>query len=343
MQIHPDFNCFPAQGSKTSLSRTGVEHYLCQRVAIHAYYVNIFFPGASLYPAFVYGAIFMKTGMAASGLLLTLFLSLALLPNPLQAHTLQDEALPNVGVDEKFGTQLPLDLVFTDQDGKMVRLGDYFTGGPVILTMNYYSCPMLCPLIFRNLSNAIGAIEGVSLETDYRIVTVSIDPDETVERAHSKAEETWRMLAGVAVLGKRWPFLFDRGPAGSRLARAVGVRYARLGDNNYAHPSVIMVLTPAGKVARYLYGIEQRPADLKLALTEAAGGKIGGSPFLNQVLLYCYHYDPVEKKYALAAVNIMKIGGGTVFLLFGILLLTLWRREKHGPGGAGAGPEGRTP
>jgi protein SCO1/2 len=285
----------------------------------------------------------MKTSIAASGFLLTLLLSLALLPHPLQAHTMQDTALPNVGVDEKIGAQLPLDLAFTDQDGRMVRLGDYFTGGPVILTLNYYSCPMLCPLIFRNLTNAIVAIKGLSLESDYRIVTVSVDPDETPARAYSRAAETWRMLAGVAALGKRWPFLFDRGTASSRLARAVGVRYARLGDNNFAHPSVILVLTPAGRVARYLYGIEQRPADLKLALTEAAGGKIGGSPFLNQVLLYCYHYDPVEKKYALAAVNIMKIGGGTVFLLFGILLLTLWRREKHGPGGAGNGPEGRTP
>jgi protein SCO1/2 len=304
-------------------------------IRISRYYFSL---GTLLFPKYVYETMVMKTSMGASIILLTLLLAIALLPHPLQAHTMQDAVLPNVGVDEKLGAQLPLDLAFTDQDGHLVRLGDYFTGGPVILTLNYYSCPMLCPLIFRNLSNAIVAIKGVSLERDYRIVTVSIDPDETPARAYSRAEETWRMLAGVAASGKRWPFLFDRGTSSSRLAHAVGVRYTRIGDNNFAHPSVILVLTPSGKVARYLYGIEQRPADLKLALTEAAGGKIGGSPFLNQFLLYCYHYDPVEKKYALAAVNIMKIGGGIVFLLFGVLLLTLWRREKHGPGGAGDRP-----
>ncbi len=257
-------------------------------------------------------------------------------PGRLSAHTLQDEALPDVGVDEKLGARVPLDLAFVDQDGRQVRLSDYFSGGPVILTLNYYSCPTLCPLVFRNLSNTISAIKGISLEKDYRIVTVSIDANETRERAHAKAEETWRMLAGLPDRAARWPFLFDGGEAPGRLAAAVGVRYTRLGKNDYAHPSVFVVLTPDGKVARYLYGIDLHPADLKLALTEAAGGKIGGAPFLNQVILYCYHYDPVEKRYALAAVNVMKIAGGAVLLLVGGMLFFLWRREKH----AGAGAQG---
>lgn len=278
--------------------------------------------------------------MAISGLLLVLFLSIAAhLPSPLQAHTLQDEALPNVGVDEKLGTRLPLDLTFTDQDGRMVRLGDYFTGGPVVLTLNYYSCPTLCPLVFRNLSNTMSGIKGLTPAKDYRIVTISIDPDETQERAHAKAEETWRMLPGLADPGKRWPFLFDKGGASAALAQSAGVRYTRLGKNNFAHPSVMLVMTPAGKIARYLYGIELRPADLKLALMEAAGGKIGGSPFLNQVILYCYHYDPVGKKYGLAAVNIMKIAGGGMFLFLGVMLIVLWRSEKFRKGGYGNGPE----
>jgi protein SCO1/2 len=277
--------------------------------------------------------------MAISGLLLTLFLSVAaFFSTPLQAHTLQDEALPNIGVVEKLGTRIPLDLTFTDQDGRMVRLGDYFTGGPVILTLNYYSCPTLCPLVFRNLSNTISGIKGLTPARDYRIVTVSIDPDETQERSHAKAEETWRMLPGVVDPGKRWPFLFDKGAAAARLAQSVGVSYTRLGKNNFAHPSVILVLTPAGKVARYLYGIEQRPTDFKLALMEAAQGKIGGSPFLNQVLLYCYHYDPVEKKYALAAVNIMKIAGGGILLFLGVMLFVLWHSEKRRKEGNGNGP-----
>src|SRR5208337_2998417 len=136
----------------------------------------------------------MKPCMAFIGLLLTLSLSAAtFFPTPLQAHTLQDEALPNIGVDEKLGAQVPLDLVFTDQDGRQVRMGDYFSGGPVILTLNYYSCPTLCPLVFRNLSNTIAAVKGLSLAKDYRIVTLSIDPEETVERARAKSGETWRM------------------------------------------------------------------------------------------------------------------------------------------------------
>jgi protein SCO1/2 len=286
----------------------------------------------------------MKNCMAISGLLLTMFLSMAaFLPTPLQAHTLQDEALPNIGVDEKLGAQVPVDLLFTDQDGRQVRLGDYFSGGPVILTLNYYSCPTLCPLVFRNLSNTIAAVKGISPAKDYRIVTLSIDPEETVERAHAKSGETWRMVPGVVDPAKRWPFLLSREAEIERLAKTVGFRYTQLGQSNFAHPSVFVVITPSGKVARYLYGIELRPADLKLALMEAASGKIGGSPFLNQVLLYCYHYDPAGKRYGLAAVNIMKIAGGGVLLLLGILLFALWRADKQRPGRTGKGPEGRSP
>lgn len=273
-----------------------------------------------------------------------LFLTVAtFLPLPLSAHTLRDEALPNIGVDEKPGAQVPLDLSFMDQDGRMVRLGDYFSGGPVILTLNYYSCPTLCPLVFRNLSNAITSVKGLSLTKDYRIVTISIDPEETVERARDKSGETWRMVPGVVDPAKRWPFLLGEQGNIERLAKTVGFRYTRLGKGNFAHPSVFVVITPSGKVARYLYGIELRPADLKLALMEAASGKIGGSPFLNQVLLYCYHYDPVGKRYGLAAVNIMKIAGGGVLLLLGILLFALWRTEKQRRAGTGKRPEGRSP
>ncbi len=270
----------------------------------------------------------MKHPLTIIAQFLALFLCCAtLLPSRLAAHTLRDEALPNVGVDEKLGNRVPLDLTFIDQDGRRVRLGDYFAGGPVILTLNYFSCPTLCPLVFRNLANTIASVKGLSLGGDYRIVTVSIDTEEVQERAHSKAEETWRMLTGIQNPAERWPFLFDGGTSAGRLAAAVGVRYTRLGKNDYAHPSVFVVLTPDGRVARYLYGIDVRPTDLKLALTEAAGGKIGGAPFLNQVILYCYHYDPVEKRYALAAMNVMKIAGGAVLLLVGSMLFFLWRRD----------------
>jgi protein SCO1 len=270
--------------------------------------------------------------MTFIGLLLALLAGgTALFPCLVSAHTPQDQSLPNVGVDEKLGARIPPDLTFTDQDGKTVRLGDYFSGGPVILTLNYYSCPMLCPVLFRNLAAEITAIKGLSPEKDYRIVTVSIDPEETLARTKAKAVETWRMIPEIRDPSKRWPFLMGAEGPITELARATGLRYTRLGKNNFAHPSILVILTPQGKVARYLYGIEQRPSDLKLALVEAAGGKIGGSRFLNQVLLYCFHYDPVGKKYAVTAINLMKITGAAMLAMLGILLMVLWRKEKKGP------------
>jgi protein SCO1 len=285
----------------------------------------------------------MKPHLFLSLLLLAVSLGWLFSATPSRAHTEQDELLPNIGVDEKLGAQLPLDLTFINQNGKTVRLGDYLTRRPVILSLNYYSCPTLCPLVFRNLSNTISSIKGLSPGKDYSIVTVSIDPDETVERARAKAQETWRMAPTVLSPAGNWPFLLGKQGNIERLANTVGFRYARLAQGNFAHPSIFIVITPSGKVARYLYGIEIPPSDLKLALMEAAEGKIGGSPFLNQVLLFCYHYDPVGKRYGLAAVNIMKIAGGGILLFLGVMFFVLWRGEKRRTMGRDEGPEGRKP
>lgn len=285
----------------------------------------------------------------AAGICLFLSALLAAGPfsSPARAHTLKDEQLASVGVDERPGAQLPLDLPFTDQDGRQVRLGDYFTGGPVILTLNYYSCPTLCPVVFRNLAGTVTAIKGLSPAKEYRIVTVSIDPEESTARARAKAAESWRMLPQLSSPERNWPFLLGDQPALERLAKSVGVRYVRLGKNDFAHPSVILVVTPDGRVSRYLYGLEQRPVDLKLALIEAAGGRIGGSELVNRALLYCFHYDPAEKKYLLAARNIMTGGGIVTLFLVGVPLALFWRRERMrrreattGSGsGAGGGSE----
>lgn len=141
-----------------------------------------------------------------------------------------------------------------------VKLGDYFTGGPVILTLNYYSCPMLCPLIFRNLSNTIAAVKGLSPGKEYRIVTVSIDPDETTARARAKADETWRMLPGIAAPERNWPFLLDKAPAIERLAATVGLRYAQLGKNNFACHSLDGTVK-VGPTLMGLYGHKVELAD----------------------------------------------------------------------------------
>jgi protein SCO1/2 len=265
---------------------------------------------------------------SSAALLAALLLVFTVSPRPAAAHTAQDETLPEVGVDERLGAAVPLDAAFTDQDGKPVRLAAYFTGGPVVLTLNYYACPMLCPLIFRNFSATINAVKELSLGKDYRVVTVSINPEETVAMARAKASETYAMLRDVPAPSAGWPFLLGGTASISRLASAVGVRYTKLGKDNFAHPNIAVVLTPDGKVSRYLYGLEQRPVDFRLALIEAGGGKIG-SPVMNRVLLYCYHYDPVGRRYALAAMNLVKIAGGAVLLLLALLLLSLWSREKR--------------
>ncbi len=240
----------------------------------------------------------------------------------------QDAILKNVRVDERPGAQAPLDLVFTDQQGRQVRLGDYFKGMPVVLTLNYYECPMLCPIIFSNFAGTIGEMKGLVPGKDYRVVTVSINPDETGQTTSDKARESYALLKGEDNPAGWWAFLYGNALEINTLADSVGYRYVKIGPDNFAHPSVIVVLTPSGKVSRYLYGIKQEPMDLRLALTEAADGRVGASRALNQVLLFCYHYDPVGRKYQLAATRLMKVGGALTLLFLGVLAFFMWRHES---------------
>jgi len=238
-----------------------------------------------------------------------------------------DEILKQIGVDEKPGEQVPLDLSLRNEDGKTVRLGDLLGKGPVILTLNYYTCPMLCPFLLRNLLSSTNRMGGISLDRDFRIVTVSIDPDEKIEAVRARSDEMHAMMKGIGDPGARWPFLSGGKEEIGRLTAAVGFRYRKV-ENEFAHPNAVVVLTPEGKISRYLYGIEQDPRDLRLALIEAAGGRIGESSALNRALLFCFHYDPVERKYALYARNIMKAGGILTLVFLGVLYLALWKRRK---------------
>ena len=266
--------------------------------------------------------------------LLTLLLVLAILvqtATPAASHDPQDRILEQLGVNEQLGARIPGELAFLDQAGKSVRLADYFTGVPIILTLNYYACPTLCPLVFRNLAGTVGKLGELKLDRDFRIVTVSINPDESPALAREKSAATYALLGNTADPGSRWPFLMGSAPSIERLAQCVGVRYVRLGKNEFAHPSVLVLLTPEARVSRYLYGVEQRPRDLKLALIEASGGKIGASTLVNRALLYCFHYDPVGKKYVLFAARLMTaVMLGVAALTFG-LLAALWKRESKGP------------
>lgn len=269
---------------------------------------------------------------------LALLLAAVLSPPPAAAHERidpQDRILQSIGVDEHLGDRVPGDATFRDHAGKTVRLGDYFGNGPILLTLNYYTCPMLCPLTLQSLLNTTGEVEGISLGSEYRVLTISIDPEDTVERARARAGEIHARMEGVADPSARWTFLVGDPGSIEAVTRAVGFRYRKVGAE-FAHPDVNVILTPEGKISRYLYGVEQDPSTLKLALIEAADGKIGASELLNRVLLYCFQYDPVGKKYALYARNIMKAGGVLTLAILGTLYVILWKRR----GGSPAPPDG---
>jgi protein SCO1 len=247
--------------------------------------------------------------------------------NPL-AHDPQDELLTKVGVDEKAGAAIPLQLLFTDQGGRTVQLSRYFTGGPVILSLNYYSCPTLCSILIKNLAGSIVKMRNFIPGKDFRVVTVSIDPNETLQRASETSAKTYAMLGSREEPGDAWPFLTGSQGAIGELAGSVGVRYARAKNGEFAHPNVLIILTPDGRISRYLYGMEQTPQDLRLALIEASGGSIGHSKLLNRALLYCFHYDPVGKKYELLASRVMTGTMTAVGLIVAGVLALLWKREK---------------
>ena len=274
--------------------------------------------------------------IAASLPRILLFAFLLLLPGVALAADPQDAILREVGVDEKLGAQVPLDLPFTDASGKAVRLGDYLRDGPVLLTLNYYTCPMLCPLTFRALATTMAEVKDLSPSKDYRIVTVSIDPDEIPEIVRAKANESHALVPGLKDADSRWPFLYGGAESIRGLTEAVGYRYRKVGTE-FAHPSVEIVLLPGGKVSRYLYGFEIAPRDFKLALLEASEGKIGASYARNAVLMYCFKYDPVGKKYMLYARNIMRAAGAVTLILLAGLLIVLWRRYGRTPGLPGKG------
>jgi len=259
-----------------------------------------------------------------------------LLPAAAGAADPQDAILQKVGVDEKPGAAIPRDLPFTDAAGKAVRLADYLGDGPLLLTLNYYTCPMLCPLTFRSLAATMGQVKGFSLERDYRVVTVSIDPGEIPEIARAKANETHALVPGLREADARWAFLYGSAASIRLLTESVGYRYRKVG-REFAHPAVTIVLSPGGTVSRYLHGVEIDPRDLKLALIEASEGKIGASSAGNALLMYCFKYDPVGKKYILYARNVMKAAGAVTLILLAGLFAVLWWRYGRSAGQRGKG------
>jgi protein SCO1/2 len=232
--------------------------------------------------------------------------------------------LEGIGISEHPGARLPLDLEFTDEDGKPVRLSQYFPGTrPVILTLGYYRCPMLCTLVLNSLVDGIRNLPWTP-GREFEIVTVSIDPLETPTLARLKKQNYLEEYARPGA-AEGWHFLTGREENIKKLADAVGFGYRYVEERQqYAHPAAIFVVTPDGRMAKYLYGVVYQPKTVRLALTEAGQGKVGTTA--DQLLLYCFHYDAQEGRYVLAATNIMRFGGATTSLVVGLWLVTSWRR-----------------
>ncbi len=226
-------------------------------------------------------------------------------------------ALRDVGFDQRLGQQLPLDATFRDESGKTVRLGDYFGRRPVVLALAYYECPMLCTLTLNGLTTAMLAMPFTP-SRDFEVVTVSFEPRETPELAAAK-KRTYLRRYNREGGPEGWHFLTGDKPSIDALTKAVGFRYAwDARSQQYAHASGIMVATPEGKLSHYLYGVEYAPKDLRLALVDAGAGKVG-SP-VDQLLLYCYHYDPTTGRYGAAVMGLVRLAGAlTVAVLVGFI------------------------
>lgn len=235
--------------------------------------------------------------------------------------------LQRIDIVEHLDARVPLDLVFVNAHGDSVRLGDYFQPGrPVVLSLVYYECPMLCTLVLNGLTAALQKLSYVPGD-EFQLVSVSIDPGETPELAAQKKTRYLRSLGRDEVPETGWAFLTGSEGSIRQLAAAIGFRYFYVKERDeYAHPAAIFVLTPDGRISRYLYGIEYKPQDVKLALLEAAEGKIGNT--LEKLLLYCYHYDADANSYVLFAQNVMRLGGALTLILIAIFLIGLWTRER---------------
>jgi protein SCO1/2 len=237
-------------------------------------------------------------------------------------------ALQGVGIDQKLDQQIPLSLTFTDEFGKTVPLSTYFHGKkPVILALVYYRCPMLCTQILTGLESSLKAV-SFNPGQDFEIVSLSFDPQDTWQLAAAK-KQTYVKRYGRPNTVNGWHFLTGSASNIKTLTDAVGFHYKYdASTDQFAHASGIMILTPDGRLSRYFYGVEYAPRDVRLGLVEASQNKIG-SP-VDQLLLFCYHYDPSTGKYGALVMNMVRLAGAGFVLVGGAVLLIALRREKRG-------------
>ena len=237
-------------------------------------------------------------------------------------------ALDKIGIEQKLGEQLPLETQVTDEDGRSVSLGSLFTNGrPAVLALVYYECPMLCNEVLNGLT---GSLKGISLEAgkDFDVIALSFDARENDKPGLAKNKKAaYLERYGRANAAKGWHFLTGSQASIDAITKAAGFSYRwDEKSNQFAHAGGVMVVTPQGKMSRYFYGIDYSPRDLKLGLIESADSKVGSAA--DQMLLYCYHYDPATGKYGLQILSVVRLGAVLTLLGMGAMGFVFWRRKK---------------
>jgi protein SCO1/2 len=247
---------------------------------------------------------------------------------PLNAEITPPE-LQGVGITERLNERIPLDLIFKDETGQVIKLGDLLKPGrPVILTLNFYRCPMLCNLTLNGMVNSLNDIEWTAGK-EFDIVTVSFNPAEGPEIAEVK-KRAYLTAYTRDTVKDGWHFLTGDQVNIDALCGATGFGYRKISDDDFAHTSTIMFVTPDGRLSRYMNNVVFEPRDMRLALVEASEGSIG-SPMDKFLLFMCYHYDPAKGSYAASAVKIMRLGGVVTVIVLAAGLGMLWWRCSGTP------------
>jgi protein SCO1/2 len=231
-----------------------------------------------------------------------------------------------VSIQQSLNAQLPLDLMFRDEGGKVVRLRNYFRGKPMLINFMYYRCPMLCSMVMEGLSSTLTELK-FDAGKEFDVITVSIDPRDMPQQAAAKKDKYIKRYGRLGA-ANGWHFLTGHDSSIRALTNAVGFHYAYDPQHDqFAHGTVLIVSTPQGKISRYLYGFEYKPRDVRLALVEASANKIGSAS--DQLLLLCYHYDPATGKYSRSAMNFVRAGGIATVITLASFVIIMIRKERR--------------
>ncbi len=267
--------------------------------------------------------------MKKVNLISSIVLVLILFSSELGIAITDSRDLKDIGIDEKLGDTIPDDITIIDENNNPVLFKDLLSSDtPTVLNLVYYSCPKLCNFATDGLLQVVNETLSLEIGKDYKLLTVSFDPEDSSELAATKALKYRSRVKTGEQTQDSWPFFTGDQKNIEKLTQSVGFKY-KIDGNEFAHASALIVLTPQGRISRYLHGIQHVPNDFRLSLLEASKGEIGTSKLLNSVLLFCYGFDPIGKKYALKALNIVKAGGLITLLSLCVGLTYFWRRERR--------------